>query len=227
MFLSLIIAALILILAWDFSRKLQRSTILKSSKITGPPTIPVLGNVLQALNLGPDSEFCTTLFQLHLLKDYNLTYLGYIHVFGDNFNKYGKTFRVWILDECMIYTKDLKYFEAILSSNTLLEKAELYRFVGEFLGDGLLLSTGSKWASRRKVLTPAFHYKYLESFVEIMDRNSGILVEKLRKVADENSPVDLSKYVYLAALDVITGIYIKKIILQVVLKHIPVYIQFN
>ncbi|XP_016928979.3 probable cytochrome P450 4d21 [Drosophila suzukii] len=183
MFLSLIIGALILTLAWDFFRKLQRSAILKRSKITGPPTIPLLGNVLQALNLGPDS---------------------YIHVFGDNFNKYGKTFRVWILDECMIYTKDLKYFEAILSSSTLLEKAELYRFIREFLGDGLLLSTGSKWASRRKVLTPAFHYKYLESFVEIMDRNSGILVEKLRKVADENTPVDLSKYVYLAALDVIT-----------------------
>ncbi|XP_037709116.1 probable cytochrome P450 4d21 isoform X2 [Drosophila subpulchrella] len=104
----------------------------------------------------------------------------------------------------MIYTKDLKYFEAILSSSTLLEKAQLYRFMREVLGDGLILRTGSKWASRRKVLTPAFHFKCLENFVEIMDRNSGIMVEKLREVADENTPVDLSKYVYLAALDVIT-----------------------
>lgn len=129
----------------------------------------------------------------------------FIQRFGDYFNKYGKTFRLWILGECLIYTKDLKYFESILSSSTLLKKAHLYRFLRDFLGDGLLLSTGSKWTSRRKVLAPAFHFKCLENFVEIMDRNSGIMVEKLKNYADGKTCVDLFKFVSLEALDVTTG----------------------
>jgi len=38
-----------------------------------------------------------------------------------------------------------------------------------------------------------------------MDRNSGVMVENLRKCADGKTAVDMLKYVSLAALDVITG----------------------
>jgi len=96
----------------------------------------------------------------------------------------------------------------------------------DFLGDGLFLASASKWASRRKVLAPAFHFKCLENFVEIMDRNSEIMVKKLRKVADGKTPVDLFNYVSLEALDVITGIFIMKNTLDIVFKNIAVILQF-
>ncbi|XP_017057725.1 probable cytochrome P450 4d20 [Drosophila ficusphila] len=183
MWLTLLAAALILLLTWDFGRKRHRVAAFEKSQIPGPISIPVLGCGLQALRLGAENI------------------IGWV---GEQFDRYGKTFRFWILGESLIYTKDLKYFETILNSTTLLEKGRLYEYLRPFLNDGLLVSTGRKWHARRKIFTNAFHFKVLEHYVEIMDRNSGIMVENLREVADGKTSVDTLKYVSLAALDVIT-----------------------
>ncbi|EDV50308.2 uncharacterized protein Dere_GG14513 [Drosophila erecta] len=183
MWLALITATLILLLTWDVGRKHQRVLAFKKSGIAGPISIPILGCGVQALHLGAENI------------------IGWV---GEKFDQYGKTFRFWILGESLIYTKDLKYFETILSSTTLLEKGQLYQYLRPFLNDGLLVSTGRKWHARRKIFTQAFHFKVLEHYVEIMDRNSAVMVDNLRKVADGKSVVDMLKYVSLAALDVIT-----------------------
>ncbi|KAH8300589.1 hypothetical protein KR018_011745, partial [Drosophila ironensis] len=103
---TLIVGALTLLLTWDFARKRQRVATFEKSKITGPLSVPVLGCGLQALHLGAENI---------------------IDWVGDKFERYGKTFRFWILNESLIYTKDLHHFEAILSSTTLLEKGQLYK----------------------------------------------------------------------------------------------------
>lgn len=72
-------------------------------------------------------------------------------------------------------------FQVILSSSKFIEKSDEYKFVKPWLNEGLLLSKGSKWFQRRKILTPAFHFKILEQFVEIFDRQSSVLVNTLSK----------------------------------------------
>lgn len=114
---------------------------------------------------------------------------------------------MWILNESLVYTMELTHFEDILNSTTLLEKGQLYKFLRPFLNDGLLLSVGRKWHSRRKIFTSAFHFKILEHYVDIMDRQSEVLVQRLQKLADGEQVVDMLKYVSLAALDIITGAY--------------------
>jgi len=52
------------------------------------------------------------------------------------------------------------------------------------LAKGLLTSTGAKWHSRRKLLTPAFHFKILEDFMEIMNDHSKIFCDILSAKAD-------------------------------------------
>lgn len=70
--------------------------------------------------------------------------------------------------------------EQVLSNSTkYLDKSRLYLLLHEWLGDGLLLSKGKKWSSRRKIITPAFHFSILKQFVEVFDRQSSILVEIL------------------------------------------------
>lgn len=70
-----------------------------------------------------------------------------------------------------------------------------------WLGDGLLLSYGSKWHARRKILTPTYHFKILEQFVEVFDRQSRILVRKLATKADGKSSFNIFPYICLTALD--------------------------
>jgi cytochrome P450 len=65
-------------------------------------------------------------------------------------------------------------------------------------------SAGQRWATHRKLLTPAFHFKVLENFVDVFNRNGKILVEKLS--SHVNGPeFDVTPYMTLCALDNISG----------------------
>lgn len=43
-----------------------------------------------------------------------------------------------------------------------------------------LYSTGSKWKSRRRLLTPAFHYHILKDYIPIYSKQSSILISLLK-----------------------------------------------
>jgi cytochrome P450 family 4 len=74
-----------------------------------------------------------------------------------------------------------------------------------WLGTGLLTSTGKKWSQRRKIITPTFHFKILEEFIETFDRQSDILVDKLREKMERSNEktFDIYPFITLCALDVI------------------------
>lgn len=76
---------------------------------------------------------------------------------------------------------------------------------GTFLVD--LFFLGKKWFARRKAITPTFHFKILEQFVDIFDKQSFIFAEVLAK-NKATDPVDIYPLVTLAALDVICGLWI-------------------
>lgn len=100
---------------------------------------------------------------------------------------------------------DAKSVELVLSSAKHTEKSEEYDLFHPWLGTGLLTSNGAKWRRRRKMITPAFHFSILAQFVEVFDRASNKLVEKLSAAAESGSSVDVAPYVGLCSLDIICG----------------------
>ncbi|CAB4010373.1 cytochrome P450 4V2 [Paramuricea clavata] len=66
----------------------------------------------------------------------------------------------------------------------------------------LYFSTGNKWKSRRKLLTPAFHFKILNEFVSIHQKQSAILIQLLQAKADKGE-FDIVPYITLCVLDII------------------------
>ncbi|XP_070073765.1 probable cytochrome P450 4ac1 isoform X3 [Drosophila takahashii] len=77
--------------------------------------------------------------------------------------------------------------EEIFQSTKLITKNVVYELIRPFLGDGLLISTDQKWHSRRKALTPAFHFNVLQSFLAIFKEECN----KLLKVLDKNEDGEL------------------------------------
>ena len=67
----------------------------------------------------------------------------------------------------------------------MITKSDEYDFIKPWLGTGLLTSTGKKLSNRRKIITPTFHFKILEQFVEIFDEQSDTFVKKLAHFKDQ------------------------------------------
>ncbi|XP_014387727.1 PREDICTED: cytochrome P450 4V2 [Myotis brandtii] len=92
--------------------------------------------------------------------------------------------------------------EVILTSSKQIDKSHLYRFLEPWLGLGLLTSTGNKWRSRRKMLTPTFQFTILKEFLDVMNEQANILVNKLEKHVD-GEKFNCFFYITLCALDII------------------------
>lgn len=96
-----------------------------------------------------------------------------------------------------------EFVEEALSSNSLLAKGQEYSLLHNWLGTGLLTSTGNKWRSRRRMFTPAFHFRILEDFISTINTQSTILADKLGKMCSPGKRTDIVPLVTLCTLDII------------------------
>lgn len=72
--------------------------------------------------------------------------------------------------------------EMILGSSKHMNKRNIYSFLHPFLKTGLLTSNGEKWHTRRRMLTPAFHFDILKEYLEVFKEESDKLVLSLKQL---------------------------------------------
>ena len=94
-----------------------------------------------------------------------------------------------------------KINKVILSSSVLTQKSAEYRFLESWLGEGLVTSSSGKWRLRRKILTPAFHFRILKDFLPIINEQTNVLLEKLATL--NQIEFDVVPIVTLCMLDII------------------------
>ncbi|XP_060573682.1 cytochrome P450 4F1-like [Ruditapes philippinarum] len=78
-----------------------------------------------------------------------------------------------------------------------------YRFLEPWLGEGLLVANGEKWARNRRLLTPAFHFEILKPYTKVFNQAADILVKKLDRKAKSGEKFEAFQHVCLCTLEVI------------------------
>ncbi|XP_066583498.1 cytochrome P450 4g15-like [Prorops nasuta] len=151
--LGLIVAILILTYIYMESTHLARL----GNKLPGPRKVPFFGNSLIALGIQP--------------RDILPRILEY--------DRYGHVVRAFFGTKLIVFLMHPDDIELILSSGVHIDKSEEYRFFKPWLGEGLLISTGDKWRTHRKIIAPTFHMNILRSFVPLFYQNSIDLVKRL------------------------------------------------
>lgn len=180
MLLSLLVS-LFVVIAFYFYRKFNK-IVLSVAHIPGPPVLPFIGNALMFFGKSPSE----------------LMPIG-----TEMVKKYGLFNRFLLGPKVLIHVSDPKDVEALLVDQKVLEKSEEYDITRVWIGEGLLTASREKWPSRRKVTTPGFHFRCLQEFVKVFNRNSEILVQKLKNSVQET--INIFPLAQLCALDNICG----------------------
>eukprot|EP00117_Sycon_ciliatum_P029248 scpid58951/ scgid6042/ Cytochrome P450 4F12; CYPIVF12 len=78
-----------------------------------------------------------------------------------------------------------------------------YGFLKPWLGEGLLVSNGQKWARDRRLLTHCFHFDILRDYVEVYTDACGIMLQKWSESCARGESVDVTVSCTMLTLDVI------------------------
>ncbi|XP_069674683.1 cytochrome P450 4g15-like [Periplaneta americana] len=166
-FVLLLPAVILYIVYWKIQR---RRFVELGESLPGPSGYPIIGNALDFL--GTSNEVTERFIRYAM--------------------KYKRTVRAWIFQKLLVFISDPRDIEIILGSSVHLDKSEEYRFFKPWLGEGLLISSGQKWKTHRKLIAPTFHLNVLKSFVDLFNANSRAVCEKMYK--ENSKPFDCHDY---------------------------------
>ncbi|XP_069674680.1 cytochrome P450 4g15-like [Periplaneta americana] len=155
-YVLLISAIIIFFIYWKIQR---RRYVELAEKIPGPKGLPIVGNALQFL--GGSLFISQQLISLGL--------------------QYSSVLKIWLFHKLLIFISDPRDIELILGSSTHLDKSDDYAFFKPWLGEGLLISSGQKWKTHRKLIAPTFHLNVLKSYIERFNTNSRATCAKMAK----------------------------------------------
>ncbi|XP_041637828.1 cytochrome P450 4F3 [Cheilinus undulatus] len=87
-------------------------------------------------------------------------------------------------------------------ANITVKDELIYGHLRPWLGQSILLSNGEEWYRRRRLLTPAFHFDILKSYVSTFNSSANTMHDKWRRlVAEGNSNIEMFDHITLMTLD--------------------------
>ncbi|XP_029157493.1 cytochrome P450 4C1-like [Nylanderia fulva] len=191
MFIIILLLSIFILLVYNYYVHYGKNGRL-INLIPGPPIDPIIGNAIQ----------------FHVSAEDQWKLLCTIP------NEYYPIFKIWIMFHPAVSIRHPDDLETILSGTKHIEKSRIYETLHPWLATGLLTSAGAKWHSRRKILTPAFHFNILNQFVEILIKEGECMTKSLK---DAEGPLvkDLlpfiSEYTLNAICETAMGVSLKNL----------------
>ncbi|ELT89566.1 hypothetical protein CAPTEDRAFT_162759 [Capitella teleta] len=152
-------------------------------KMPGPEYIPILGHALDFEREGHK-------------------FFSQVMAYSEVFAKDTGIMRYWLGTHPTIALTRGDTAEAMFNSSKHMTKSSLYNFLHPWLGTGLLTSTGSKWQTRRKMLTPTFHFRILNDFLQVFNEQAIIMADRLEEKVGKGK-FDTFPFITHCALDII------------------------
>ncbi|KAI4464333.1 cytochrome p450 family 4 [Holotrichia oblita] len=143
--------------------KWRKDVYYPLEKIPGHPRYPIIGTEYIFIRVSSEELF---------------------DVFLKVTQKYAPLFRRWNGSLPEIVTTKPEHFEIIMSSPNYITKGQFYNNVHDWLGQGLLTSTGNRWLQHRKLITPTFHFKILENYMNVFVAKTELFLNILDRKAD-------------------------------------------
>lgn len=123
-------------------------------------------------------------------------------VVGPAFKHYGPLARVWVLFFPVFVVMEPDDLQKILSSQKHTDKIYFYKLLRNFLGNGLITSSGIKWSSHRRYIQPSFHLHILEKFVLTFADCAQCLFDRLQEAPQT---LNITNFVNECVLDILNG----------------------
>ncbi|EZA51507.1 Cytochrome P450 4C1, partial [Ooceraea biroi] len=118
------------------------------------------------------------------------------------FERYSPIYKTWYFTIAYVAITYPDEMQTILNNSKSSTKGMAYKLLRPWMGDGLLLSKGTKWQERRKILTPAFHFHILKNFFSILVEESNRMTISLKHMKD-STVEDLTSFTSHHTLNII------------------------
>ncbi|XP_026829551.1 cytochrome P450 4C1-like [Ooceraea biroi] len=150
--------------------------------IPGPRMVPIFGDIFTLLSHGTPER----LWDLIKFR----------------FERYSPIYKTWYFTIAYVAITYPDEMQTILNNSKSSTKGMAYKLLRPWMGDGLLLSKGTKWQERRKILTPAFHFHILKNFFSILVEESNRMTISLKHMKD-STVEDLTSFTSHHTLNII------------------------
>lgn len=157
------------------------------------PSIPLLQKL--------KSIFVAGLFSSTVVLLFSFSFTVLTNRITNGYKDFGPVVRLWFGVFPFFVVFDPEHLQTILGSKKHTEKSFFYKLLHNFLGKGLITSSGEKWSRHRKLLQPTFHLSILEKFVGTFSVSAQSLVEKLQN-KDE---INITTFINDCVLDILNG----------------------
>ncbi|CAD6195895.1 unnamed protein product [Caenorhabditis auriculariae] len=167
--------------------RLNRICNKEFKKLNGPPALPLIGSA-------------------HLFEWDNQKFTYQIEGWGRSYGVAPDScgaIKLWIGPVPLAILLSPEALRPLLESTENITKPEQYNKITEWIGSGLLTSTNEKWRSRRKILTPTFHFTVLQKYQEVFARQGMLMVSLIARASATPEGIDIFPYIKRCALDII------------------------